>query len=82
MDYLIPGLLGFLSGAVLFGLTYEQVFPIISKVANFGNVVMPDLWNLNPYLMVLTFSLMALLLFYMIDRAGLHRTEKNSGTED
>ena len=77
MDYLIPGLLGFLTGAVIFGLTYPQVFPVISKIANLGNVVMPDLWNLNPYLTVTAFSLMALLLFYLIDRAGLQRKNKD-----
>jgi hypothetical protein len=65
-----------LTGAVIFGLTYQQVFPQISKIANYGNVVIPGLWNLNPYLTVLVFSLMALLLFYLIDRAGLRRKEK------
>jgi uncharacterized protein len=73
----VPGLLGFLVGAVIYGLTYQQVFPQISKLAAIGNVVMPDLWNLNPYLTVLAFSLMALLLFYLIDRAGMQRKEKN-----
>jgi membrane protein implicated in regulation of membrane protease activity len=70
-------LLGFFVGAVIYGLTYQQVFPQISKIAALGNVVMPDLWNLNPYLTVLAFSLMALLLFYLIDRAGMQRKEKN-----
>ena len=80
---MIPGLLGFLVGAVIFGLTYQQVFPQISKIANYGNVVMPGLWNLNPYLTVLAFSLMALLLFYFIDRVGLQRKEKdNEETKD
>jgi hypothetical protein len=73
----VPGLLGFLVGAVIYGLTYQQVFPQISKIAAFGNVVMPDLWNLNPYLTVLAFSLMALLLFYLIDRVGMQRKEKD-----
>jgi uncharacterized membrane protein YedE/YeeE len=73
LDYLIPGLLGFLTGAALYGLTYQQIFPRISAIANLGGVVMPDLWNLNPYLTVLTFALMALLLFYLIDRMGMHR---------
>jgi uncharacterized protein len=72
----VPGLLGFLVGAVIYGLTYPQVFPLISKIANVGSVTLPDLWNLSPFLSVLFFALMALLLFYLIDRAGLHRAEK------
>jgi hypothetical protein len=79
LDYIVPGLLGFLTGAVLFGLTYQQVFPQISKIANIGGVVIPDLWNLNPYLFILAFALMALLLFYFIDRVGLQR--KNTDEE-
>ena len=70
-------MLGFLTGAVVYGMTYQQVFPQISKLANYGSVVMPDLWNLNPYLTVLAFTLMALLLFYLIDRAGLKRKDKD-----
>jgi hypothetical protein len=64
-------------GAALWGMTYQQIFPLISKLANYGSVVIPDLWKLNPYLTVLAFALMALLLFYLIDRAGLHRNEKS-----
>jgi hypothetical protein len=78
----VPGLLGFLTGAVIYGLTYQQVFPQISKLANLGSVVMPDLWNINPYLTVLAFSLMALLLFYLIDRAGMQRKEKEEEKKD
>jgi arginase family enzyme len=70
-------LLGFFVGAVLYGLTYQQVFPAISKIANYGNIVIPDIWNLNPYLTVFLFVLMSVLLFYLIDRAGLHRSEKS-----
>jgi len=82
LDYLIPGLLGFLTGAVIFGLTYQQVFPQISKLANSGNVVLPELWNINPYLTVLVFALMSLLLFYLIDRLGLQRKNKEIDQEE
>ncbi len=61
---------------MLFGLTYQQVFPVISGIANYGNVVIPDLWNVSPFLFILLFTLIALLLFYLIDRAGLKRKEK------
>lgn len=70
---MIPGLLGFLTGAVIYGLTYQQVFPQISALANYGSTVIPDLWNLNPYLVVVLFGLISVLLFYLIERAGLHR---------
>jgi uncharacterized membrane protein YedE/YeeE len=76
LDYLIPGLLGFLVGAAIYGLTYQYVFPAISAIANVGNVVIPDLWNLSPYLTVILFALLALFLFYLIDRAGLQRKGK------
>jgi len=66
-----------LTGAILYGLTYQQVFPQISKLANLGSVTMPDLWNINPYLTVVVFSLMSLLLFYLIDRVGWQRKDKN-----
>ena len=76
LDYIIPGFLGFLVGAIIYGLTYAQVFPKISAIANLGGVVIPDLWKLSPYLTVVTFGLMAVLLFYFIDRMGLHRKEQ------
>jgi len=76
MDYVVPGLLGFLVGAAIYGLTYQLVFPAISAIANYGNVVIPDLWNLSPFLTVVLFAVMSILLFYMIDRAGWQRKEK------
>ena len=76
MDYIVPGLLGFLTGAFIYGLTYQQVFPAISSMANYGNTILPDLWNVDPFLFILTFALMSLLLFYLIDRMGWQRKEK------
>lgn len=77
MDYLIPGMFGFLVGAVIYGLTYQQVFPVISGIANFGNVIIPDLWNVSAVLFITLFTLISLLLFYLIDRMGMKRTEKH-----
>ncbi len=79
---MIPGLLGFLTGAIIFGLTYQQVFPQISKLARLGNVTLPEIWNLNPYLTVLVFSLLSLILFYLIDRAGMQRKQDKEETEE
>lgn len=76
MDYIIPGFLGFLVGAAIFGLTYQFVFPPIAAIAKIGNGVMPDLWNINSFLFILLFTLITLLLFYLIDRMGWQRKEK------
>ena len=61
---------------MIYGLTYQQVFSALSAIANYGNVNMPDLWNLDPFLFILMFALMSLLLFYLIDRVGWQRKEK------
>jgi len=77
VDYLVPGILGFLVGALIYGLTYQYVFPKISAIANYGNVTLPQLWNINPYLAITVFSILALVLFYLIDRMGLQRKDKD-----
>ena len=61
---------------MIYGLSYEQISMQITKIANFGIVVMPDAWNLDPYLFIAVFAAMALFLFYLIDRSGLHRSDK------
>jgi hypothetical protein len=66
-----------LTGAVIFGLTYQQVFPQISALANYGSAIIPDLWNVSSFLFILAFALMALLLFYLIDRVGWQRKDSN-----
>ena len=76
LDYLVPGLLGFLTGAVIFGLTYPSFMPQLKQIANYGPTVLPDLWHINPYLAVFVMALVALVLFYLIDRMGMHRKEK------
>ena len=73
---MVPGFLGFLTGAALFGLTYSQIFPPIERLAKVGNVVIPDLWNLSPFLVVVFFAMVSVLLFYLIDRAGMQRKKK------
>ena len=68
---------GFLVGATLYGLTYQQVFPQISALANYGNTIIPELWNVNPFLFIVLFTLISLLLFYLIDRVGWQRADKS-----
>ena len=76
LDYIVPGLLGFLTGAVIFGLSYDSFMPKILSLGNFGNKTIPELWGVNAYLAIFVFTLLALALFYAIDRLGLQRKSK------
>jgi hypothetical protein len=62
-------------GAVLYGLTYQQVFPQIARLANLGNVTMPSMWGINPFLLIGVLLVFVLLLFYLLER-GLKRRDR------
>jgi uncharacterized protein len=76
LDYLIPGLAGFLAGAVLWGATYSTVFPQISAFANVGAVTLPALFDLNTWLVVFLFVEMCLFLFWILEKVGQVRKDK------
>jgi len=40
------------------------------------------LWNINTWLFIILFGLISLLLFYLIDRAGLIRKDRMLESED
>jgi hypothetical protein len=69
--------LGLLAGAVIYGLTYQQVFPGIARIANYGSVTLPDLWRVDPFLTMAAFALICLFMFYLFEH-GLVRKTKDS----
>jgi hypothetical protein len=69
-------LLGFLVGAILFGVTYAQVFPIISGIANYGSVYMPDLFNINHWLLIAFLAVFSGYLFYILAKKGDLRPDR------
>jgi len=73
---LIPGVLGFLTGAGLFAATWKDVFPKINQIANLGNTSLPQLWNLSNVLMALVFIEFTLLLFYLLERKLGQRADR------
>jgi hypothetical protein len=77
VDYLIPGMLGFLIGAILFGLTYSSVYPAISGIANLGNIYLPDLFDVNHWLLIVLLALISLYLFYVLGKTGDPRTSES-----
>ncbi|SHI49869.1 hypothetical protein SAMN02746098_04185 [Desulfosporosinus lacus DSM 15449] len=67
MDYLIPGLLGFLTGGILFGVTYQSIFLKISTIGNYGQKTLEDLFHVNHWLFVGLFVLCTL-VFYVASK--------------
>lgn len=68
LDYLIPGVLGFLAGAVLFGSTYQEIFVPVHNVGNYGFQTMASLWGANHWLLILLFLQLSLGAFYVFEK--------------
>jgi len=64
-------MLGFLAGAVVFGLTYEKVFIPINKIANFGSQTMGDMLNVNSWLVISFFLLASITMFYALEKNNM-----------
>ncbi len=76
LDYILPGVFGMLTGALLFGLTYNQVYPVLSQIANSGPVTLPQVLEVNHWLVIAIFAVIALLMFYVVDRTIKMRADK------
>jgi hypothetical protein len=63
-------------GAILFGLTYGQVFPVISAIANLGPVYLPGLLNVSQWLLIAFFVLFTMFLFYILQKKGDPRSDR------
>lgn len=51
--------------------------PSILKTANLGNVVLPSLWNVNPFLLIGVLLVFVLLLFYFLENGPQRRDRMN-----
>ena len=63
-------------GAIIFGLTYPAVFPVISSIANLGAVYLPEVANVDPWLLIGLFTLVVLFLFYILQKVGEPRQDR------
>lgn len=71
LDYLIPGSLGFITGAYMFGSTYTSFFTKISKIGNLGAVTITDVFHINHWLFIIFFVEITLVLFYYLEKKGI-----------
>jgi hypothetical protein len=79
LDYLIPGFLGFITGGVIFGVTYPSFFPQISAELKLGNITIPAALEVKPWLFTVFAVLLLALLLYLVEKLDLRRTDKIKG---
>jgi hypothetical protein len=71
-------MLGFLTGGLIFGAAYPVIFPPINAIIHLGSTSLPTALDVNLWLSVLLFVLMALTLFYFLEKFGPLRKDKTS----
>ncbi len=71
-------MLGFLTGALIFGAAYQTIYPPISTVINLGSTTLPAMFDVNLWLTILLFVLLAVTLFYFLEKSGALRKDKVS----
>jgi len=78
LDYLIPGLGGFLTGGLIYGLLYPTINSLFDSFKNYGNAKLPELWHMSSALTVYVFALMIMLMLYTIAKLNLRRRDRVS----
>src|SRR5512139_330652 len=78
LDYIIPGIFGMLTGALLFGLTYQSVYLQINKLASEARIAIPEAIDVNAWLVIGLFTAVTLLMLYVMERVMILRRDKTA----
>lgn len=71
MNALVSGLLGMLVGAGIFAALYPRLSKSVLQKGYFGEITFPELFKVNPWIMVVIFSGLIVLILYLLEKAGL-----------
>jgi uncharacterized membrane protein YedE/YeeE len=70
LDAWAAGLLGLIVGAITFGLLQPRIMPTLARVGSFGRVTVASLSGASPWLVVLVFAEIVVLVLMLIARVG------------
>lgn len=73
VDYLVPGSLGLIFGALLLGVGYARLFALLARSVRVG-ATLPGLFGVNPWLIIALLVELAGLIFYLVERAEHRRS--------
>jgi hypothetical protein len=68
LDYIIPGGAGLFAGALAYGVAYDRVMPWLSRQGRLGAITLADLLHVEPWLVVVLFTELGLLVLYQARR--------------
>lgn len=68
LDYLLPGVAGLFTGALLFGVTFESIGPALRGEPGCAPTTIPGALGVSGWLVVIVLGEVAALLFYAIER--------------
>lgn len=71
MDALFGGIIGVLIGSGLFASLYPKIQNTILKKGDFGDLTLPKLFRVNPWVVIVPFSTLLICLLYWIEKVGL-----------
>lgn len=71
MDALLGGVTGMLVGAGIFSLVYPRFSETVMQKGRFGEITFPELFKVNPWVMVAVFSIAIGSILYILEQAGL-----------
>ncbi|MFI5308523.1 MAG: YeeE/YedE thiosulfate transporter family protein [Polyangiales bacterium] len=70
LDYLVAGSLGLGAGALLYGIAYPKLVPLLANPLHLGPVTLGQLLGVDTWLLVALFWELGLLLFYALERGA------------
>ena len=70
LDALIGGLLGIILGAGLFAQLYPKIQGFL-KIGWFGEITWPELFKVNPWVVIISLSLIIVAIFFWLESVGL-----------
>ncbi len=71
LDALIGGVAGIIIGAALFAQWYPKLNKKLLKKGEFGDIRLPELFNVNPWIVIIPLSLIIIGFLYWLERTGL-----------
>ena len=70
LDALLGGVVGILIGAGLFAALFPRLQKTILGTADFGDMTLPQLFKVNPWVVVVPVAVLILILLTIIEKAG------------